>query len=150
MTQRLDLTQTAPDGIRAVLALEQYVRRNVAHRLFEMVKLRASMVNGCAYCVDMHSTDLLAAGEDVRRVVAVSAWRESTFFSDEERAALDLTDAVTRLGEGGVSDEVWDAARSHFDDTELAHLLLAIAVINVWNRTAITTHVPAPPLAAHA
>ncbi|MFN2607172.1 MAG: carboxymuconolactone decarboxylase family protein [Acidimicrobiales bacterium] len=138
----------SPEGYRAVLALEHHVRSAVDGRLLELVKLRASMLNGCAFCLDMHGTDALKAGEDVRRLLAVSAWRESPFFSDEERAALALTDAVTRLGETGVDDPTWHAAVAAFGEATVAELLLAIATINVWNRLAVATHQAPPPLAA--
>jgi AhpD family alkylhydroperoxidase len=145
---RMNVTRVAPEGYRAVLALERYVKGRVDGRLLELVKLRASVVNGCAFCVDMHTTEALGAGEDVRRVVALAAWRESPFFTAAERAALDLTDAVTRLGEEGVSDEVWDRAVAEHGDAGVADLLLAIATINVWNRLMVATQAPPPPLDA--
>jgi AhpD family alkylhydroperoxidase len=145
MTERMQLT---PEASRAVYGLERYVRERIDKALLELVKLRASMINGCAFCVDMHATDALAGGEDVRRVVAVAAWRESPFFSDRERAALELTDAVTRLGDHGVPDEVWDTARNEFGEESVADLVLAIATINVWNRLAISGRTAPPALAA--
>ncbi|MCF2532824.1 carboxymuconolactone decarboxylase family protein [Yinghuangia soli] len=146
MQQRMNMFEVAPEGYKAVLGLEQYVRANVDHTLLELVKLRASMLNNCAFCVDMHSTDALKAGEDVRRLFAVSAWRESPFFSAEEQAALALTDEVTELGEHGVTDEVWAAAQDAFSDRELADLILAISTINVWNRIGVSTHLQPPAL----
>ena len=147
MTSRMPLTRVVPEGYRAVLALEKYVSSKVDHRLLELVKIRASMINGCSFGVDMHATDALKQGEDVRRVVAVAAWREADFFTDEERAALDLTEAVTRLGDQGVPDDVWGAAVTAFGDEGTADLLLAIATINVWNRLMIAVRQPPPPLA---
>ncbi|MEO1061748.1 MAG: carboxymuconolactone decarboxylase family protein [Actinomycetota bacterium] len=147
MDQRMDARRLAPKGYAAVFALEEHVRSALDHRLLELVKLRASLVNGCAFCVDMHGTDLLGVGEDVRRVLAVAAWRESPFFDPAERAALALTDAVTRLGEHGVPDDVWaDAVEAHGDAT-VAELLIAISTINVWNRLAMSTHAAPPALA---
>src|SRR4051812_36372791 len=134
MAPRIAFGKVAPEAYQKVLALSEYAGAHLDHTLMELIKLRASMINGCAFCTDMHSTDLLKAGEDVRRVVAVSVWRESTFFSEEERAVLALTDEVTRLGEHGVSDEVWGDVSKHFDDKQLADLIVAIASINVWNR----------------
>ncbi|MCF0095048.1 carboxymuconolactone decarboxylase family protein [Micromonospora sp. NPDC049114] len=143
--QRMRLFEVAPQGYQAVSGLEKYVQANVDHTVLELVKLRASMLNGCAYCVDMHSRDALAAGESSRRLFAVSAWREAlSFFDEREQTALALTDAVTRLGEHGVSDEVWDAAAKVWSEKELADLVLAIATINVWNRIAVTTHTEPP------
>jgi AhpD family alkylhydroperoxidase len=146
MAERMKLAAVAPEGYRAVLALETYVRSTLDPRLYELVKLRASIVNGCSFCVDMHGTELRHDGEDPRRVLAVAAWREATFFTDGERAALALTDAVTRLGEGGVPDEVWDTAVEELGEGQVAQLLFAIATINVWNRLAVPTRAAPPPL----
>lgn len=144
MTQRIDMAKVAPEGYRAVYGLEAYVRANVDSTVLELVKLRASMLNECAFCVDMHSRDALAAGMDSRRLFAVAAWREAPFFSEPERTALALTDAITRLGQGGVPDGVWDAAAAIWSERELADLVLAIATINVWNRIAVPTRTPLP------
>ncbi len=148
MEPRMDLAQVAPDGLAAVTGLETYVRRHLDRDLLELVKLRASIINGCAFCVDMHSTDWLGHGEDVRRVMAVAAWHESPFFSHRERTILALTDAVTRLDEGGVSDDLWAEAAEELGDELLANVLLAIATINVWNRIAVPTRSAPPPLAS--
>ncbi|MFI6158322.1 carboxymuconolactone decarboxylase family protein [Micromonospora haikouensis] len=136
---RIDLTAVAPEAYRAVSGLERYARDNVDHTVLELVKLRASMLNGCAFCVDMHSREALAAGESSRRLFAVAAWREAPFFDERERTALALTDALTRLGEHGVPDDVWDAAAKVWSDKELADLTVAIATINVWNRIVAAT-----------
>ncbi len=145
MEERISIGQLAPDGMTAVLGVEKYLRRNVDHRLAGLVKLRASMVNGCAYCIDQHSRELQHAGEDIQRLFAVAAWAESPFFSKEERAAFALTDAVTKIGDQGVPDEVWNDASAVFTSKELADLILAIATINVWNRVALSTHMQPPP-----
>jgi AhpD family alkylhydroperoxidase len=150
MDTRIDMPKAAPEAYRAVLAFNKVVAAQVDHGLFELIKIRASMTNNCAFCIDMHTTDALAAGEDLRRIVALAAWRESRFFSDEERAVLALTDQVTELGEHGVTDEVWNAAAKYFDDEGMAHVVMAIAVINVWNRVALSTQLAAPPLATDA
>lgn len=113
--------------------------------MLELVKIRASMLNGCSFCVDMHTRDALDSGESTRRLFAVAAWREAPFFTERERTALALTDAVTRLGEHGVPDDVWDAAAKVWSERELADLVMAIATINVWNRIAVTTR-KQPPL----
>ena len=118
------------------------------HSLLELVKTRVSQINGCAYCLDMHTTDAVAEGEDPRRAIAVATWRESPYFSEAERAALELTDEVTRMGEHGVTDRVWDAARQHFDELEVTNIVMAIVAINIWNRVAVTAHTPAAPLAS--
>ncbi|SCG50872.1 carboxymuconolactone decarboxylase family protein [Micromonospora coxensis] len=142
--QRMNMAEVAPEAFQAVLGLEKYVRATVEHGVLELVKLRASMLNGCAYCVDMHSRDALAAGESSRRLFAVSTWREAPFFDERERTALALTDAVTRLGEHGVPDDVWDAAAKVWSEKELADLVTAIATINVWNRIAVTCRTQPP------
>ncbi|MFS8480176.1 MAG: carboxymuconolactone decarboxylase family protein [Micromonosporaceae bacterium] len=144
MKPRMEMIKVVPQAYQAVLGLETYVREHVDHTLLELVKLRASMLNGCAFCVDMHSRDALAAGESTRRLFAVSAWREAPFFTARERAALALTDAVTRLGEHGVPDAVWDEAAAVFAEEELANLIIAIATINVWNRIAVSTRTQPP------
>ncbi len=143
---RMDLPSLVPDAIQAVLGLEKHVRSNLDHGLLELLKLRASTMNGCAHCVDMHATSLVDAGEDVRRVVAVAAWRESPFFTERERVVLELTEAVTRLGEHGVPDDVWAAGEKELGQQTLATVIIAIATINVWNRIAISTRAETPPL----
>ena len=137
---RLTITDVSPDAYKAVMGMEAFARRHNDPVLYELVKLRASIINGCGFCVDMHSTDALKAGESSRRLFGVAAWREAeSLFTEKERAAFALTDAVTRLGDHGVPDDVWDTAAAHFDKAELANLLMAIATINVWNRLAIAT-----------
>jgi AhpD family alkylhydroperoxidase len=148
MTQRLQLDKVIPEGFRAVYSLEMYVRDRVESELLQLVKLRASMINGCTFCVDMHSTEAIESGEDARRLFALAAWRESEFFGERERIALALTDAVTRLEEQGVPDEVWDATVKEFGEAGAADLVVAIATINVWNRLAVTNHTPPPPLSS--
>jgi AhpD family alkylhydroperoxidase len=134
---RLNPVELAPDLYKAILSVEREVRRNVDARLLHLVKLRASMVNGCAFCIDMHSEEGLADGETPARLFALAAWRETPAFTDAERAALALADALTTLGEHGVPDDVWADASAHFDDKTLVHLVGAIGVINLWNRLSI-------------
>jgi AhpD family alkylhydroperoxidase len=142
--QRIDFGKLAPEAMKGLLQLEAYVRGSVEARLLALIKLRASIANGCAYCIDMHTTAALRAGESSRRLFAVAAWRESTFFTRSERAALALTDAVTTLGAHGVSDEIWREARELWSDRQVADLVMAIVMINAWNRIAVSTHM-APP-----
>lgn len=150
MEQRVDLNEVAGEAYGMVSALERHVRRRVAEPIFHLIKLRASVLNGCAFCIDMHTTGALDHGEDVRRLAAVAAWRESPFFDARERAVLALTDAVTRLGEGGVPDAVWDDVVAQLGTDGAVDVLFAIATINVWNRLAVTTRVSPPPLASAA
>jgi AhpD family alkylhydroperoxidase len=141
MTTRMNLAEVAPEGYAAIMGMEKYARRHVDGTLLHLVKLRASFLNGCAFCIDMHSRDALGEGETAARLFAVAAWPESERFDERERAALALTDAVTRLGEGGVPDDAWDAAAKEFEPRALADLLIAIATINVWNRIAVPTRI---------
>jgi AhpD family alkylhydroperoxidase len=145
---RLTITDVAPEAYQAVLGMEMYARRTVDSALLHLIKLRASILNGCGYCVDMHSTDALREGESSRRLFGVAAWREAeSLYTERELAAFELTDAVTRLGDHGVPDEVWDRAARQFDKTELGNLLVAIATINVWNRLAVSTRMDLPDVA---
>jgi AhpD family alkylhydroperoxidase len=126
-----------PDAMQALLALTKATHKALGKVVnAELVHLRASQINGCSVCVDMHSRELKAKGESDERIWAVGAWRETPFFTEAERAALELTEAVTRLSDrpDPVPDDVWTEATKHFEETELAGLLLAIASINVWNR----------------
>jgi AhpD family alkylhydroperoxidase len=144
---RMNVAQAAPEAYRAVVALERYLHGRIDGPLLELVKVRASMVNGCAFCVDLHTTDALKAGEDVRRIVALSAWRESPFFSPRERVVLELTDALTHLTGDGLPDELWDRAAAELGEALIADLVFAIATINVWNRLMVAARADLPPLA---
>ena len=139
---RITLGKVARESYRALSALDDSVDFDPPLR--ELVKLRASQINGCAFCVDMHSRDALAGGEDERRVWAVAVWREAPFFDERERAALALTEAMTRLPDAGVPDDVYDEAARHFDVHELGQLMFAIIAINAWNRVGVSTHLPLP------
>ncbi|MFF4904422.1 carboxymuconolactone decarboxylase family protein [Streptomyces sp. NPDC001260] len=148
-TPRLDWTALAPDVFKAMLRLDAAAREGLDARLLELVKIRASQINHCARCLDMHTKDALAAGESVERIIQLSAWEESAhFYTERELAALELTEAVTVLtggtsqafGSGGgfVPDAVYERAAKHFEEAELARLIAAIAVINAWNRFGVT------------
>jgi len=144
MKQRIDWKTVAPNGYAAQLGLETYARRSGLERtLLELVKTRASQINGCANCLDMHTKDARANGESEQRLHVLAAWREAPFYSDRERAALAWTEAVTRMAEGGVPDEVYAEARRHFDEKALVDLTLAIVAINGWNRLAVAFRTPA-------
>ena len=134
---RIDMKKHHKLGFAAVLGLEAYARSHNPRRLYELIKLRASLLNGCAHCIAMHTEALQKDGESQRRIDALGGELGADDFSAPELAALALTDQVTRLGEGGVSDEVWDEAARHFSPQELGNLVIAIATINVWNRVAI-------------
>jgi AhpD family alkylhydroperoxidase len=139
---RLAVDELAPRINKAMNALEAASRAiQLEKPLQELVRLRASQVNGCGYCVDMHSHDAREAGESEQRLYAVAVWRETPFFTPRERAALALTEAGTRLADGPVPDEVFDEAAKHFSDVELAELVWTVTVINAWNRLGAITHV---------
>jgi AhpD family alkylhydroperoxidase len=143
MTQRIDYARVAPEALKPQYAMEAYVRRSsVDHQLLHLVKLRASYINGCAYCVDMHTQDARAAGETEQRLYAIPVWRETPFFAPRERAALAWTEALTEVGRTGVPDAVYDEARAHFSETELVDLTMAVVVINGWNRLAVAFRTP--------
>jgi AhpD family alkylhydroperoxidase len=134
---RLEIARAAREPYRAMIALDDAVGLDPALR--DLVSLRASVLNGCAYCVDMHTKDARKRGESEQRLYAVATWSEAPFFDARERAALALTDAVTQVADGHVPHVVWEAAAAQFDEEELARLLWAIVAINAWNRIAIAT-----------
>jgi AhpD family alkylhydroperoxidase len=142
ISQRLSIQEVDASAYQAVRGLEHYVRDgDLEPGLLELVRIRASQLNGCAYCLDMHNHDARVEGEDQRRLDTLSAWREvPDLFTAKEVAALALTEAVTRISDEGVSDRVWDDVAMHFDEKQVVRLLLAIATINVWNRLAVSVH----------
>jgi AhpD family alkylhydroperoxidase len=145
-TQRLAWQKVAPGAFQAMLGLEQYAAAHVDPVLYELVKLRASQINGCGFCIDMHSADAMKAGENPQRLFLLSAWREAAhLYTERERAALALTEEATRLGEHGVTDETWQAAAEQFTEEELANLITAIATINAWNRFGVSTRMTVQP-----
>ena len=138
MTQRLDYKQASPKGFAAMLGLEQHARSSgLDHALLELVKTRVSQINGCAFCLDMHSKDARAAGEDEQRLYLLSAWREAPCYTPRERAALAWAEAVTLLKNQEVDDAAWQQARAEFDERQLVDLTLAIVAINGWNRLSV-------------
>ena len=139
MKARLDYARTSPAGMRAMLALNEFAHNSgLEHSLLELVKIRASQINGCAFCIDMHTIDARAAGESEQRIYLLNAWREAPFYSERERAALAWTESVTLLSETGVPDHVYEEARRHFSEEELVNLTWAVVVINGWNRLCVS------------
>ena len=145
MTDRIDISSIAPEGYRKVINLDGYVGRQIEEPLGDLIKLRASQLNGCTFCVDMHSVDLQSDGVPMRKTFSVITWRDSEWFTPRERVALELTEAVTLI-QGGVSDDLYARALAEFGEVGLADLILAIGLINIWNRIAIPTLLRPPAL----
>jgi AhpD family alkylhydroperoxidase len=144
MEQRLDYSKTAPDGVEILRQLEHYLKKTgLEPELVELVKLRASQINGCAYCIDMHTKDARSRGESEQRLYGTSAWRETPFYTGRERAALAWAEAVTKVNEDQVPDEIYDQVKQHFTEKELVDLTLAVIAINSWNRIVISFRIPA-------
>lgn len=138
MKKRLDYNKVDPTALKGMLALEGYVKNSgLEFSLYELVKLRASQINGCAYCIDMHSKDARKGGETEQRLYLLSAWKETSFFSERERAALAWTEALTLISENEISDELYEKVRAQFTEKEHVALTMAIVAINGWNRLAI-------------
>jgi AhpD family alkylhydroperoxidase len=153
MKPRIDFAKVSPRAVQSMIGLQNYVNNSgLEHSLLELVKMRASQINGCGYCLDMHMKDALAAGETAQRLLLLDAWREAPFYSARERAALEWTESLTLVSESHVPDEVFAAARAQFSEEELVNLSLAVVAINGWNRLVIgfrrevgTYQVPAKP-----
>ena len=146
MEPRLRITELAREGYRGMLAVERFLHASaLPSTVLDLVKLRASQINGCGFCVDMHAREAKEAGETDERLWSVAAWREAPWFTDAERAALALAEAATRIADRGdpVPDHVWDEAATHFDEEQLAALVMAIAQINAWNTINVTLQTPA-------
>lgn len=140
MEPRIDLRKFAPEAQQAMFALEKYLAQSgLDHKLMHLLKMRASQINGCAYCIDMHSIDARAIGETEQRLYALDAWRETPFFTDKERAALAWVEAVTLVATTHVPDELYEETKKHFSEKEIADLTILGATINSWNRLAIST-----------
>jgi AhpD family alkylhydroperoxidase len=139
MAPRLDYTKVSPGALKAMYGLEKYLAESSIERpLRELIKLRASQINGCAYCIDMHWKDARAAGETEQRLYGLSAWREAPYYTERERAALEWTESLTLIADNHVPDEVYEHTRRQFSDQEMADLTIAVTTINAWNRIAIS------------
>jgi AhpD family alkylhydroperoxidase len=143
LQHRIHYAKVAPEGVDLIGKLENYIKgAGLEPNLLELVKLRASQMNGCAYCIDMHSKDARTRGESEQRLYGLSAWRETPYYSERERAALAWAESVTNIGESQVPDEVYDQARDYFSEKELVDLTLAVIAINAWNRLSISFRTP--------
>jgi AhpD family alkylhydroperoxidase len=144
MQERIKYSKTAPEAAEILRSLERYITKtSLEPALVELVKLRASQINGCAYCIDMHTKDARSRGESEQRLYGVSAWREAPFYSERERAALAWAESVTLVSEHQVPDEVYNLAKAQFTEKELVDLTWAVIAINAWNRLAISFRTPA-------
>ncbi len=140
METRLELKKVEPAAYLAMNSLENYVNKSGLDKtLIKLIKVRASQLNKCAFCIDMHTKEARSNGETEQRIYLLNAWRETPFFSPEERAVLELTEAVTMISENQVPNSVYEEVSRYFSETEIAKLLMAIVTINAWNRIAITT-----------
>jgi AhpD family alkylhydroperoxidase len=139
MKSNLDYGKALPEGMKAIYTLDRYSQNcGLEPSLLELIKLRASQINGCAYCIDMHSKDARTRGETEQRLYGLNAWRETTYYTDRERAALAFTEAVTLIADRRIPDEVYEQVQQQFSDEELVKLMIGIVMINTWNRFAIT------------
>ncbi|MFC4077766.1 carboxymuconolactone decarboxylase family protein [Salinithrix halophila] len=140
MHLRMDHRKANPQALNTMMQMERFVKESgLDPNLYELVKIRVSQINGCSFCIDMHVQDLLKKGESKQRIYLLTAWREAPCFTERERAALELAEALTLVSESGVSDDVYQHVRSSFDEQEYIHLIMAINTINGWNRLAIAT-----------
>lgn len=139
MEPRLDTPSVSPAAFQAMMGMEKFVRKELHSEplLLELVKIRASQINGCAYCIDMHTKDARLKGETEQRIYALNAWRETPFFTDRERAALAWTEAITLISETHAPDDLYEEVRRHFSEQEMVNLTMAVVTINSWNRLSI-------------
>lgn len=143
MEPRMNLLKESPEAYKAMRGLEEYIAQSgLDKKLYELIKLRASQINGCAYCINMHTRDAMKMGETAQRLFLLDAWEETELYSEKERAALALTESMTLIASTHVPDEVYKEAAKHFDKKELAAVIMAIVTINSWNRIAITSRSP--------
>jgi AhpD family alkylhydroperoxidase len=141
MYKRINIKELEPNAYKAMSGLEQYIRSSKLPPLLrEMIKIRASQINGCAYCIDMHTQEALKLGEKQRRIFALSAWKESPLFTEEERAVLQLTEEVTLISKDALSDETYSKVLKFYGENELAQIIMQVIIINMWNRMAVSTN----------
>ncbi len=139
----MNLSEVAPEAMEAMIGLEKYLAQSgLDKKLYELIKTRASQINGCAYCINMHVRDAMKLGETAQRLFLLDAWRETKIYTEKERAVLALTEALTMITNGHVPDEVYDEAAAHLTEKELAAVIMTVVTINGWNRISITTRSP--------
>ncbi|QES87951.1 carboxymuconolactone decarboxylase family protein [Rhizosphaericola mali] len=141
MKSRMNLAALQPEAYKAMLSLEKYLQTvDISPILKELIKLRTSQINGCAFCLDMHSKDAIKLGETSQRIFVLSAWRETNLFSEEEKAAILMTEEITLIQNQGLSESTYQNALKYFSEIQIAQIIMAIITINAWNRIAISTH----------
>lgn len=143
MSQRINIQELEPKAYQAMFGLENYIQNSgLSKTNIELIKIRASQINGCAFCINMHTADALKQGESARRIFLLNAWRETTLFTEEEQIILAMTEEITLITQKGLSEEVYQKAKTQFDENTIAKIIMAIVTINAWNRIAISTHMP--------
>lgn len=141
MESRIDIQQLEPNGYKAMLALENYLQNTQLSKThLELIKIRASQINGCAFCINMHTTDALKQGETAQRIFLLNAWKETELFTQEEKTILAITEEVTLISQNGLSDNTYRQAEKLFDGNYIAQIIMAVVTINAWNRIAISTN----------
>lgn len=141
MEQRINIQQLEPNAYKALFELSKYLdKTSLSEKLRHLIKIRASQINGCAYCIELHTAEALKKGEAQNRIFALSAWWESPLFSEEERALLAVTDEITHISKKGLTEDTFQKAKNYFSDNEIAQIILQISEINIWNRVAVSTH----------
>lgn len=140
MELRFNYGEVYPEAFDMMMQLEQFVHKSgIGKTLYELIKIRASQINGCSFCIDMHAKSLHADGESLERIMLLTVWKETDVYTEREKAALELTESVTRISDGGLPDTVYNRVRNHFSDKEFVALIMAINAINCWNRLGIST-----------
>lgn len=142
MTKRININKVAPQAYKAIMGLEMYLANvEISKTLKELIKIRASQINNCAYCIDMHTKDAMKYGETTQRIFLLSAWKEAkSFFTEEEQAVLVMTEEITMISQNGLSEEAYENGSKFFSETQIAEIIMAIVTINAWNRIAVSTH----------
>ncbi len=141
MSERINIQKLEPKAYQAMFGLENYIQNSgLSKTHIELIKIRASQINGCAFCINMHTADALKQGETAQRIFLLNAWRETTLFTEEEQIILAMTEDITLIAQGGLSEEAYQKAKTQFDENTIAKIIMAIVTINAWNRIAISTH----------
>jgi AhpD family alkylhydroperoxidase len=143
MSNRINISKIEPNAYKAIYGLENYISASGLKKEHKaLIKIRASQINGCAFCLDMHTTEAITTGETLQRIVLLNAWRDTDLFTEEEKVILSITEEVTLIHQHGLSDETYELAKQFFDDHYITFIIMAVVAINAWNRIAVSTHLP--------